>query len=199
LKNIVLGVNKTPMIGGDGFMSDMKTASELTGADEYVESDDEMSESTVEVSSDVLRMLGLATLADTHGPAAAESRTIHLRDRDLKTHAGVAVCRLTNPVLTVTRMFTPGTGVPYLLISFRYDVTSLGYSAPQSITQKMEFWNADGGTIFQWGFDHQQQTLNCDDNARDESFIWRWGQDVDWFDLWRRCRWSHHHWTVETC
>jgi hypothetical protein len=96
-------------------------------------------------------------------------------------------------------MFTPGTGVPYLLISFRYDVTSLGYSAPQSITQKMEFWNADGGTIFQWGFDHQQQTLNCDDNARDESFIWRWGQDVDWFDLWRRCRWSHHHWTVETC
>jgi hypothetical protein len=89
--------------------------------------------------------------------------------------------------------------VPYLLITFRYDVTTLGYSAPRGITQKMEFWNREGGTIFQWGFDHQQQSLRCGDNRREEAWIWRWYQDVDWFDLWRRCRWTHHRWTVEPC
>ncbi len=184
-------------------MSDIDTAAELTEPEEiepeeYADSDDEMIESTVEVSADTMRILG-EPLADTHGPVAAESRTIHLRDRDLVRHSGVAVCRLTKPVLTVTRMTTPATGLPYLFFSFRYEVTTLGYSAPRGITQKMEFWNRDGGTIFQWGFDGQQQSLRCGDDRREESFIWRWSQDVDWFDLWRRCRWTHHRWTVAPC
>jgi hypothetical protein len=95
-------------------MSDIETASEPTEPEEiepeeYVDSDDEMTESTVEVSADMMRILG-STLADTHGPVTAQSRTIHLRDRNLVRHSGVAVCRLTDPVLTVTRMTTPGTG-----------------------------------------------------------------------------------------
>lgn len=179
-------------------MSDIDTAAELAGEDDYEDSDDEMVESTIKVTPDVLRILGEEeTLADTHGPA--ESRTIHLRDRDLKTHDGVAVCRLTNPVLTVTRMTNHTTGLPYLFFTFKYNVTTLGYKAPRQIVQSMEFWNADGGTIFQWGFDGMLQSLNCDDDNRLESWVWRWDRDVDWFDLWRRCRWRHHRWTVEPC
>jgi hypothetical protein len=177
-------------------MGDIDVTAENTPLSNVEDSDDAMTERTVEVSPDTLQILGLPTAANTHGPAS--SRTIHLRDRDLLRHSGVAVCRLTSPVLTVTRM-TNAAGLPYLLFTFRYQVTSLGFSAPGLITQSMEFWNAEGGTIFQWGFDAMQQGLLCDDDHREESWIWSWSRDVDWFDLWRRCRWRHHHWTVEQC
>lgn len=132
-------------------MSDITAERDLGGSEEDVESDDDMVENSVEVSPDTLRLMGFHTLGGPgDAPVTAESRTIHLRDRELKTHSGIAVCRLTSPVLTVTQIPTPETGVPYLLISFRYDVTSLGYRAPRGITQGMQFWNANGGTIWSW-------------------------------------------------
>jgi hypothetical protein len=178
----------------------MSDTTDLMEQDSDFDPDDEMVESTVEVSPDTLRILGLHTRGGpSDAPVTAESRTIHLRDRELKTHSGVAVCRLTNPVLTVTQVPTPGSGIPYLIISFRYDVTTLGYRAPRGITQGMQFWNAEGGTIWSWGFPNHPQKLDCDDNRREEAIIFRWTTDVGWFPLWRRCKWTHHQWRVEPC
>ena len=142
---------------------------------------------SVELGPEVAVILGLP---ETHAPLTAETRTARFRDRTIDD--GVKIfARITKRTVTVTRMVAPATGLPFLLLSYAYTVSSTGWrtggGSPEmgGAPHRIDFKNEDGGVMWTWRMLDPLEVACGWENYSD----YRWHAErtvIDWFDLWAR-------------
>lgn len=143
---------------------------------------------SIEVGPDIAAMLGFPA---TDAPTTAATKTQRFNDRtigdDVDTFATVK-----NRTVTATRMVPPETGIPLLLLSYAYTISSTGWRTGTGIPaetgaahQRIEFKNQDGGVMYIWYF-QQGLDLDCAWQARRENRFYAERHAIDWFDFWAK-------------
>lgn len=142
---------------------------------------------SIEVGSDFAAMLGLPA-ADA--PTTADTKTRRFHDRtigdDVDTFATVK-----DRTVTATRMVNLESGIPFLLLSYAYTISSTGWRTGRGPTAQEEsgaphrivFRNRDGGIMYSWGLT-PQLVLDCGWQARPETRFYAERYAIGWFDFW---------------
>lgn len=149
---------------------------------------EELAPKEIELGPNVIDFLNLPIAVE--GPATAATRSMTFQGKLFA--GGTHAATLDEATVTVTRMANPSTGVPFLLITFGYFATSLGWRTGKgsaageagSMLHGLYFKNSAGGTMWSWGFPYDDFRLSCGWNREWRYHVIRDYDYVSWFDLW---------------
>ncbi|MCB9441739.1 MAG: hypothetical protein H6523_16005 [Mycolicibacterium sp.] len=165
-------------------------------------SDDGVEAAQYKITPEMTALLGPAA---AHVGSDASSKTIRMHDRDFVFDDGDIGCTLTDMAVTVTKMFYPTSGQPYLQIFFNYSVTSRGWRTgsglgPEAagVLHGLSFLNRDGGTMWAWGFPYDGLRVDCGWIRHPRTHHIVSNVDVGWFELWKKVSYSMYG-TLYSC